>query len=545
MKYQVLIYTIAIAVIFGCASQTTPTGGPQDKIPPELVSSNPANNQKNFKGKSLELTFDEDVRLKDPKEEILITPSPGKNILYTAKRNKIIIEPELPWTDSTTYSLTFRDGIQDITEGNAADNLRLAFSTGESIDSLQINGTIKNTFSQNIPEKITVALYQSDTFNIFLHSPIYFTKSNKKGNFSIQNLKAGNYYVYAFEDKNKNLKVESKTEKFGYLSNPINLPAISDSVQISLIRVDARPLAITSIRNTEKTTRVRFNKSIDSLKIEGLEKSNAIYTYDDTQSEVIFYQKFEPTDSIKIKLTTQDSVFQRLDTTFYLKYAETKMAKESFSLKDLSFYYDLNKKQLKQRFSFNKPIIEVNYDSIYIMLDSLTTINLGKENLTIDTLYHTISVETNLEAKIDTTKQGKNIPFKPYLKYGKGAFISIDQDSSKTLSKNITFRKTDETGLITGKIETQEKNYEVQLLSSDNTISEKLRNPKELNFKFVEPKDYKIMVIIDSNGNGKWDPGSFEKKIEPEKVIFYKSEEGKYSFPIRANWEYGPLVIKF
>lgn len=545
MKYRLLIYAFAIAVCFGCASQTTPTGGPQDKTPPELVSSNPANNQKNFNGKSLELTFNEDVRLKDPKEEILITPSPGKNILYTAKRNKVIIEPEFPWTDSTTYSLTFRDGIQDITEGNAADNLRLAFSTGESIDSLQINGTIKNTFSQDIPEKITVALYQSDTFNIFQHSPIYFTKSNKKGNFSIQNLKAGDYFVYAFEDKNKNLKVESKSEKFGYVSKHISLPATSDSIEISLIRVDARPLAITSIRNTEKTTRVRFNKSIDSLKIDGLEKSHAIYTYDDTQSEVIFYQKFEPTDSIRIRLMTKDSVFQSLDTTFYLKYAETKMAKESFSLKDLSFNYDLNKKQLKQRLSFNKPIIYVNYDSLYIMMDSLTIISLGKQNLTIDTLYHTISLVTTLEAKVDSVKQGKTIPFKPYLRYGKGTFISIDQDSSKAISKNIIFRKEDETGLITAKIETQEKNYEVQLLNSDNTISEKLRNPKELNFKFVEPKDYKIMITIDTNGNGKWDPGSFENKIEPERVIFYKSDEGKYSFPIRANWEYGPLVIKF
>ncbi len=545
MKLRFFISFIIGTYFWGCASQTTPTGGPQDKIPPELVESNPTNGQKNFKGKVIELTFNEDVRLKDPKEEILITPSPGKNIIYTAKRNKVTIEAENPWIDSTTYSITFREGIQDITEGNPAENLRLAFSTGESIDSLQINGHISNIFSETIPDKITVALYQSDTFNIFNHSPTYFTKSNKKGNFTLQNLKAGDYYVYAFEDKNKNLKVESKTEKFGYIARPINLPDNTDSLNISLIRVDARPLTITSIRYTDKTTRVRFNKSIDSLKIEGIEKSNAIYSFDDTQSEVIFYQSFDSKDSIKIRLMTQDSVYQSLDTTFYLKYSETKMAKESFSLKELTYGYDLSSKQLKHRLSFNKPISKVNYDSLYIKMDSLTIINFDKSDLLIDTLYHTISFVTRLEPKVDSSKQTKVKPFKPFLRYGKGTFVSIDQDSSKAISKNIVFLDEEDTGLITGKVETKEKNYEVQLLYTDNTIAHKLRNPKELNFKFVEARDYKLLVVIDTNGNGKWDPGSFQKHIEPEKVIFYKSDEGKYSFPIRANWEYGPLVIKF
>jgi len=223
MRSTVIQAAIFYLMLVACASQTTPTGGPQDEIPPVLMSSNPKNGQRNFKGKTLELNFDEDVKLKDPKEEILITPSPGKNIKFTSKKNKIIIEPEEDWKDSTTYSLSFREGIQDLTEGNPAENLRLAFSTGNEIDSLSINGSVHETFSEKIPEKITVALYQSDTFDIFNHTPTYFTKSDKKGKFSIQNLKAGIYYIYAFNDKNKNLKIESKTEKFGYLTNPIDV----------------------------------------------------------------------------------------------------------------------------------------------------------------------------------------------------------------------------------------------------------------------------------------------------------------------------------
>ncbi|MFO0265492.1 MAG: Ig-like domain-containing protein, partial [Cyclobacteriaceae bacterium] len=210
------LFLVAV-LCWACASQTQPTGGPRDKTPPKLISSSPAPNQKKFKGTSVELAFDEYVKLKDPKEEILISPSIGKDVNYVARKNKVIITPKRPWLDNTTYSISFRDGIQDITESNPAENLRLAFSTGNTIDSLRISGKLKDALSPAIPAAYTVAVYQADTFNIFRHTPEYFTRSSKKGTFSIENLKAGNYYLYAFEDRNKNLKVDSRNEAFGFL----------------------------------------------------------------------------------------------------------------------------------------------------------------------------------------------------------------------------------------------------------------------------------------------------------------------------------------
>jgi uncharacterized protein (DUF2141 family) len=545
MKSTFIQAIVFYLILIGCASQTTPTGGPQDEIPPVLISSNPKNGQKNFKGKTLELDFDEDVRLKDPKEEILITPSAGKNVKFTAKKNKIIIEPEEEWKDSTTYSLTFREGIQDLTEGNPAENLRLAFSTGNEIDSLSINGSVSEVFSEKIPEKITVALYQADTFDIFNHTPTYLTKSDKKGKFSIQNLKAGTYYIYAFNDKNKNLKIESKTEKFGYLSKPIELLKNSDSLDINLITVDARPLAISSIRNTNKTTRVRFNKSIDSINVSGITKEQAQYILDDQHSEIIFYQSFDTSDSLSTRIYAKDSVNQFIDSTFYIKYSTTKMASESFTLSEKAYQYSIQHKTLYHTLSFNKPLANINLDSIYIKLDSATTTSIKPSNLSIDSLYHTIIISVKIDKPADTLADGMLNKFKPFLQYGKGAFISVEQDSSKKISKTISFPQEDDTGLVTGKISTQEKNFEIQLTTFDNKIVEKLINAKEINLQYLTPQDYRVRIIIDSNGNGKWDPGNFYKKIEPEKVVLYKSDEGKYTFPIRANWEYGPLLIKF
>ena len=82
--YLYLLFTSA------CASVAMPTGGPKDETPPELISSIPANNEKNFKGSTIELEFNEDIKLKDPKEEILITPSLGKETKFIAKKKKVV-----------------------------------------------------------------------------------------------------------------------------------------------------------------------------------------------------------------------------------------------------------------------------------------------------------------------------------------------------------------------------------------------------------------------------------------------------------------------
>lgn len=540
---KLLLYLPVALILLRCANQSSPTGGPQDKEPPELYSSSPENNSKNFSGNTIELVFTEDIKLKDPKEEILITPSVGKNTKYIVRKNRLTIEPEFPWEENTTYSLSFREGVQDITEGNPAENLRIAFSTGPVIDSLSIQGRVKETFRETAPQKITVAVYQSDTFNIYKHAPVYFTKTDKQGRFSIQNLKAGKYYIYAFDDKNKNLKAESKSERHGFLLTPIDPAEKSDSVMLPLIMVDTRPIQITSIRHTDKGTRVRFGKPVDSITLVSTRRNDFLMTQGDNETELNFYHAFAKGDSIQVKISAADSVAQRIDTTFFIKYTDTKTAAEQFGTKEKKFFYDRRKKEINLVQWYNKPVGAILTDSIYLQTDTTAFTVAKPENVRLDTLKKNVHIIIPFEPV--ELKEGAPKGFQPMLKLGKGAVISIERDSSKSISRKVTVAQEKETGLVSIKVETREKNYIVQLINKDYKVIQSAINPKELTFHFVEPDEYKIFVIIDKNGNGQWDAGNFSKKIEPEKTLFYLSEEGKYSFPIRANWEYGPLVIKF
>ena len=587
MKKTLSIFLILLAsfILWKCASQTTPTGGPKDETPPTLKKSVPANNQTNFKGKVVELTFDELLKLKDAKEEIIITPSPGKEVQFTAKQNKVLVDPKEGWKENTTYSISFREGVQDLNEGNPALDLYLAFSTGATIDSLQISGKITQSFTEKIPEKITIGLYQQDTFDIFKHSPLYFTKTNKKGAFKIENLKSGSFFVYAFDDKNKNLKVESQTEKFGFVesfikSEPKPAKKIKDTLSIAMYQIDSRPLKINSIRNTGTITQIKFNKALLTYSISNLSKAKINHSFDTDQSVVNIYNQLPTNDSIQLSLRGTDSLSLKIDSTFYIKRIESKQPKDKFTSKIITASFDLETYTVTANVVFSKPLNQINLDSIYLTPDAVAErktkdlptdkkkiekekekekqlktetkkdtikkevpkpirLPISSKNIKLDSSKNILKISTVIDKKIITDKV-KEIN----LVLDEAFIISIENDSSKREIKSIPIIDAKTAGILHIEVITQYKNYEIQLLSPSGAIVQKIRNVKKHSFKYLQAQEYKLMFYADLNNNGIWDAQNIYEKKAQEPTYFYKSE-GKYTFPIRSTWEVGPFILRF
>ena len=583
-------------ILWRCASQTTPTGGPKDVAPPVLKKSVPVNKQTNFKGKVVELTFDELLKLNNPKEEIIITPAPGKDVLFSVKQTKVFIEPKDGWADTTTYSISFREGIQDLNESNPVENLHLAFSTGPTIDSLQINGKINQSLTEKIPEKITIALYQQDTFDIFQHSPSFFTKTKEDGSFKIENLKKGNYYIYAFDDKNKNLKVESKNEKFGFL--PVPIPAVAlplkkgaDTLKLMLYLIDSRPPKVSSIRNTGTISQIRLNKEITSYTITNPKHAKIVHSFSGNQSEILIYHQLELNDSIPLSFSGIDSLALKVDTTFYIKRIESKLPKEKFTIKILSSSINPESLAVLVKAEFSKPIQSLNYDSIYFSPDPIpektlkpkpgektknkdkkdevkknvkepkdtlsvkpdtTTIKkdsipkkllkipVQREDISIDSVHKILTISKTIDKKVFTEK-----PTLINLALEQLFALSVENDSSKRETKTINIASAETTGILHIEISTKYKNYEVHLLSSSGDLIQKVRNVKKYTFKYLLPQEYKLMFYADLNNNEKWDAQNVVEQTMQEPTFFYKTPEGKFTFPIRSAWELGPLLLKF
>ena len=220
MKYSWLLLFLAVA----CANPIPPTGGPKDLDPPVIINTQPTNKILNFDGSEISLEFDEYIKEENLLTQLMITPNLKTPYKYKVNKNKITLTFEEPFDSATTYTFNFREGVKDITEGNVPPNLKFVFSTGNFLDSASISGTVTSLMTKEPLEDITISLFvHPDTVDVFTGPPRYSTKSDKEGKYIIENVKNDEYLVYAIDDLNRNLKLESRTEGYGFLTAHLTL----------------------------------------------------------------------------------------------------------------------------------------------------------------------------------------------------------------------------------------------------------------------------------------------------------------------------------
>lgn len=190
-----------------CANPVSPTGGPRDEQPPRLdtLASTP-NYQTRFRKQPIELTFDEWIRLNDPANQIVVSP-PLQYRPEVKLRKKTVVfrfdEREV-LKDNATYTINFGEAIQDLTEGNVAP-VRFLFSTGPFIDSLVVTGRVVDAFTGEPAEGVRFMLYDNLADSV-VHAerPFYFGTTDAEGRVRIENVRADTFRVVALADANRN-----------------------------------------------------------------------------------------------------------------------------------------------------------------------------------------------------------------------------------------------------------------------------------------------------------------------------------------------------
>ena len=77
------------------------------------------------------------------------------------------------------------------------------------------------------------------------------------------------------------------------------------------------------------------------------------------------------------------------------------------------------------------------------------------------------------------------------------------------------------------------KAYVATLWYKDNILQEDiLKSSKTITYQFLNPDTYRVSVFCDENGNGRWDPGDYRLKRQPEKMFAFPR-----NISIRAYWD--------
>jgi hypothetical protein len=115
-----------------------------------------------------------------------------------------------------------------------------------------------------------------------------------------------------------------------------------------------------------------------------------------------------------------------------------------------------------------------------------------------------------------------------------GAFTDIYGLCNDTSDISFKTQSVDHYGRLILTLVNVDQDIIVQLLSEkDNVIGiRRQHESKPVEFPWLEPGKYKLKIIFDTNGNGKWDTGKYLSKLQPEKVQFYSGEVN-----IRENWD--------
>jgi len=563
-----------------CANMGSPSGGPKDSIPPVVVRTVPGLRSTNFKGTDVRLTFDEFIVKDDVKDKLVISPPMKKKPIIKTKGKTLIVEFSEPLRKNSTYSLDFKDAVADINEKNPIKNLRFSFSTGDVSDSLRVSGLVKNALTQEPVEKALVLLHRKKEYTAFVDSiPDYIGSTDKNGVFEIDNIAPGEYRLYALMDADNSLTYNATSE----------LIAFADTLIVPSARFVAEPDTIVQGKDTLAVSghvkylpkpqylmmfeEERFDQFLNGSKRDQNNKCNFYFSETLSDSFRVNLIKPVPTkdwsfletnlkrDSVTVWLT--DTIVSNCDSLkFEVKYEALDSLKHLTVKRDTIDLVYNTPKVVKPRKKKNGPIevptinLGTNINSSAHDIYRAIKIEAPEPLTSFDTsLVRLYSIEDSVKTLIPiTVERDSNSVRKYFIEHhwtaNSNYLFEIDSAAARNIYGHPNMK-------IKQKFKTQKEDYYgkiyltisglsgpaiVQLLADDKDekVLQKIQilGDGKIEFPYLKPDKYLIRLILDTNKNGKWDPGFLAENRQPEEVVYYpKVIKVRSNFEYKEKWE--------
>lgn len=219
-----LFYIIFIALfVAACANLGNPDGGPFDEDPPKIVRTSPKYGSVVENVKKIVLEFDENVKIDNVQENVIISPPQLEQPEIEAIGKKIHIKLIDSIKPNTTYTIDFADAIKDKNEDNPLGDYAFTFSTGGVIDTMQVSGNVLDASNLEPIKGIYVGVYALEDSAAVLHDSVFKTKALERvsrtdasGHFVIKGLRKAYYRIFALNDQNQNFFYDQKSEVLAF-----------------------------------------------------------------------------------------------------------------------------------------------------------------------------------------------------------------------------------------------------------------------------------------------------------------------------------------
>lgn len=496
-----------------CARQEGLQGGPKDTEAPQVVwSKSSPNLQTGSKPREIKLTFNEWISLNNIQGQHHFTPSLDYKPEFKLKGKTLWIQldEKEELKDSTTYLFFPGESIQDITEKNLAKNIQFVFSTGDHIDSLWIEGYVINALELNPVKDAIVGLYFNLADTAFRKTkPDFLIKTDDQGYFKISYLKPGRYALYALKDNNQNNYFDLASEEFAFLPQAIDLRKDSTRSYKLLISANSPTVRISQKEIQSGLVKIKFTGTVNNLIWQTKEQDKTFWVHDG-DSLMIWYES-------KDTLTGFLSYDDQLDTIFLPPSEWNKNIKDGFAFKIKRFIL--------------KP------DEPFILEAPYPIKNIVQSKIKMSSHTEFLTMKDSMKPNVILV-QFRGVMNEPIaIEYEDGFVELINGEINR--QDSIVIRKINKESLsgLNLKVDQFEsgKKYILRLIKGKTMIQQEFIHsdgtPKEFKYTYLDPGKYMLQIIEDSNGNGVWDPGDLDKKLQPETVRLYELEE------LRPDWD--------
>ncbi len=556
----------------GCANTTTPpSGGPKDTIPPIITAIYPGLGATDIPREKtkLILEFNEYVKVQDAKS-LFLSPPMEKAPIYKLKGKSVVISFEEPFDSSRTYTLDVTNAIVDNNEGNPFPGFTLVFSTGKVIDSMLVTGIVQDCNNLQPLKGATVMLYKDHADSaVFLKRPDAAVKTDEWGFFCIRNIQDTVYRMYAVIDENNNNKYDPDAEKVAFIDSLVRpVMVVSDTVP-ELLKYDMEDTVACLARRTEYELNI-FREKPSKQMIVNRERVG------DRTAYVTFMAPYAKVDSLWIKGVPQDRIITQFNIlqdsleiwvndpkpqpdTFYVnvKYMKTdtlgflNSAVDEFKLvnpnrktfgkssrKDIKhedtiavFTAEAKPETVEQygfTMEFKYPVVESAFDSlVFRSVNPKQVETIGKFTVEQDTL--------NLRKYIIRPAEKLLPGYEYFLKIPHRKFKDVNGFYNDSSEVKVTLPNDDKLSTMSLVLSNVNNKYIVDLLNEkrDNVLrSYIIDKDQTLLFPYIKAGKYSIRITEDLNRNGIVDTGILLEHKQPEKVRFYKLEDGTFLLDI-------------
>ncbi|MFM7016375.1 MAG: Ig-like domain-containing protein [Bacteroidota bacterium] len=511
-------WVVVLFFISSCANKVAPTGGAKDVTPPQLINVFPENNSLNFNANQITLNFDEYVQLNDAANQILISPLLEKQPVFKTSKKSVVITFQNQLANNTTYSINFGKAIADVHEGNVNDTIRYVFSTGNKIDSLVIQGKVKDAETLKPCVKYCILLYEitdrSNLEELLKVKPSYFGRTDESGFFNIRNLKKGSYYLVAVDDKNNNYLADSD-ESVGFFSGVLDLP-INSNIDIYSFKQAPKEVRLVKSGLLDRTTALIVYNLPNQLtcQVIGNTRSNKDFYYLPNVAGDSLFIHLKDTSISEVQFLISDG--KAINDTLSFDFSEKKLNALNFEWKNIQTMTDT------LRLISNHPLQKLNSPAL-----------LFKDTVLIDSIY--LLEEAANKWRLNNYSFSRGVRYQLVLP--KGIIQDIYANKNDSLQMYISLPDREHSGNIIAHLEYQINNnpYLVQLLNNEYKVVCQQRllkgqSIKDFHFDYVNPGKYFIRVVDDEDNNQQLSQGKLTKK-QPEKVWITDL------FTVRANWD--------